>query len=396
MLNTDEKINRTQFSEITLVIISLGLSLVYTFFNIYSVLLAIFMLPFVFDLKVRHINLLIIVALSTIISEISESLRFLIVLFSLTFLAFNFFKKYGIKFGHYQRIPKSFMIYFILLFVAFFFSTVFSLNISNSIIEVVRTIVFFFLVYMLYVLIENVTDLIFVIVGLLISTLIISVSIWGSFLTSEYDITSLIAKTQFRAIGLYSNVNAPGSYLIAIVPFLVAAINFPSLKKLKLLFVTLLMFILFGALLSVSRSALIGTFTALLITLYFLNRKIFNFSFVLGSLILCLLILLPEFDDLFSLYLRFDSGLTYRDDLWNVAISVFKDFPLTGIGPGNYTDVMLKYFPLMLDSWKAEIILLMRDVTPGSNLSHNFYLAMLSDLGILGLISADIFNNNLL
>lgn len=388
MLYPYDKIHKNHFNEFAIVIISISLSLSYILLKSYSFLIIVILLPLIFNLKIRHINLIIIIALSTIISEISESLRVMVVLLSFSVLIFSFLKKYGTKTRNYRRTPESFLIYFLLLCLAFFFSTVFSLNVSNSLIEVFRTIIFFLFIYVLYSLIENVTDLIFVIIGLIISTIIISLSIWDSFLFSGYDIYSLIAKTQFRAIGLYSNVNAPGSYLIAIVPFLVASIVYPGLKKLRLPIVTVLVFILFSAMLSVSRSALIGIFTAILVTLYFLNRKVFKYGIVSSIIILFLLIILPEFDDLFSLYLRFDSGLTYRDDLWKIAFNIFKDFPLTGIGPGNYTDVMLKYFPLMLGSWKAEIILLMRDVTPGSNLSHNFYLSMLSDLGILGLISS--------
>jgi O-antigen ligase len=304
------------------------------------------------------------------------------------YLLYAFLKKYGEKFENYPAIQKPLTFYFLLLSVSLFFSTIFSLNVLNSLIEVIRTGVFFLFIYILYSLLHDVKDLVYVIAGIIIASIIISISIWVNFLNSGNDIASLIAQNQFRAIGLYSNVNAPGSYIIATIPFLFSFLHYEKLKKFRCGFYFMILLMLAAISLTASRSALIGISVASLVAIYLTNRKLFKSIIWFVLLVLFVFLLVPSLNELTTFYLRFDSGLTYRQDLWDISFGMFNDHPLTGIGPGNYTQTMLNYFPLMFDSWKAEIILLMRDVTAGTNLSHNFYIAMLSDLGILGLISA--------
>lgn len=388
MVRIYEKINNIKINNSFLLIASFTLVLLFLAFDIYSFVIVLILISIIFKIETRNFILIIVIALSTLISDINENLRITVVLMIVIFLIFTFLKKYGTTYNKFPLVQRSLLIYFFILATSFLISIIFSIDISNSIIELLRTILFFILIYIIYSLINNVKDLVYLIIGLVISTIIISISIWVSFINSGNNIASLIAKNQFRVIGLYSNVNAPGSYIIATLPFLIAIINYSKLIISKYLIFTIILLLTTGILLTASRSAFLGTFVGVSIAIYLTNKKLFKVILISFILVVCFFILVPKLNELISFYLRFDSGLTYRQDLWEISYGIFKDYPFTGIGPGNYTEVMLKYFPLMFDSWKSEIIFSMMDVTYGSNLSHNFYIAMLSDLGILGIISA--------
>lgn len=58
--------------------------------------------------------------------------------------------------------------------------------------------------------------------------------------------------------------------------------------------------------------------------------------------------------------------------LWEVAVSIFRDHPWTGVGPNNYHSVFAQYFSGTLDGEK----------TWGS--AHNLYLHQLAERGLLG------------
>jgi len=90
----------------------------------------------------------------------------------------------------------------------------------------------------------------------------------------------------------------------------------------------------------------------------------------------------------FTFILRVQEGLANRDYLWKLAYSMIKDNPILGIGPGSYKFEMFNYFPVMLTSWEGKLFVELYTLTLGKNNSHNFYLAMFTDLGVLGFISS--------
>ena len=61
--------------------------------------------------------------------------------------------------------------------------------------------------------------------------------------------------------------------------------------------------------------------------------------------------------------------------LWDVALKIFKDHPLFGVGPDNYGLVFNRYFHMRLEG----------ETTWGS--AHNLYLHQLAERGLLGLLA---------
>ena len=75
---------------------------------------------------------------------------------------------------------------------------------------------------------------------------------------------------------------------------------------------------------------------------------------------------------------RTDGG-TGRSDLWEVAVVIARDRPLTGVGAGNFPAVEARYATHEVDIARIDLVL---DKT---KVVHNMYLSVLSELGVVGL-----------
>lgn len=371
----------------TLFIASIVLSIIFVLVP-YQILFTMLFITSVYNrIGTIHILGLIIILLTSLISEVDENLRFYVLIFSTIFLIVKNLRIYGFNLNIVPSISKPFKIFLIMLTLALISSSIFGLNPINSLIETARTLFFFVIIYLIYILTYKYNSILTLFWSLTISTLIISSTIIYSFFEFNQSLVSLIAINQIRTTGIYSNVNAPGSYIIATFPFLLYILKFNKIWYQKIIITSLLIIELAALILTASRSGIVGAFVTLFFSLYILNKKLFNFFIITFLLIGIVFFVDIGFNETISSYLRFSSGLTYRDALWEVALEMFKKNPLTGIGPGNYSGIMINYLPLPLDSWKAVNIIKMLNVTGGTNLSHNFYLSILSDLGLFGLMS---------
>ena len=74
-------------------------------------------------------------------------------------------------------------------------------------------------------------------------------------------------------------------------------------------------------------------------------------------------------------------GGTGRSDLWSVATSVIADHPVVGVGAGN--------FPVVAREYAAETINLpyVHLVVDTPKETHNAYLGVFADLGLVGLLA---------
>ena len=93
----------------------------------------------------------------------------------------------------------------------------------------------------------------------------------------------------------------------------------------------------------------------------------------------------PISDGLILIF-RLSEGVSQRDYLWQLAFNIISANPLIGIGPGAYSFEMFNYFPILLNSYEGQLFIELQKNSLGFNGSHNFYLALFSDLGVLGLL----------
>ena len=104
-----------------------------------------------------------------------------------------------------------------------------------------------------------------------------------------------------------------------------------------------------------------------------------------------LVLIFPELIDLFLTFFRSGRVLeNTRYFLWDMAFGMYGDHPIFGVGPGQFQDNMYKYLPVLYGSWEESQISLLNDVAGKNNvgIAHNFFISKLSELGILGIMTA--------
>jgi O-antigen ligase len=76
-----------------------------------------------------------------------------------------------------------------------------------------------------------------------------------------------------------------------------------------------------------------------------------------------------------------------RYNLWDISFSIIQNHTIFGVGPGNFGSYMYKYNPIMLNSYSSIDMRYIYEFASVGH-SHNFFLFMFSEMGILGLINS--------
>ena len=186
--------------------------------------------------------------------------------------------------------------------------------------------------------------------------------------TSSYAKDILIAK---RAIGTFPSPNIFGSYLIAMF-FLSLAMIKDAGRRIQWFLPPIL--ILSALLLTKSAGAWLSLFITLLILVVWLKPKKYKNAALLLIVVAFLAVFSFIIKDRWERFVDFNSpqnSITQRLDYWRTAIRVIKEHPFTGVGPGNFQEVFLKY--------KVGL-------STDTRYAHNIFLHTWSETGILGLI----------
>ena len=203
-----------------------------------------------------------------------------------------------------------------------------------------------------------------VFVSMCIGVLVAGYSYWYNYLTLEIS----------RANGMLGSVNIFGGTIILVLPFIVA-LTYKLRNNIlyRILGLITVGYLLLTLLMIQSRGALLGLgalVTVYIVLLYKIKSITFKqFFFVISLEIICASVCYFYFYDLLH------RGYDYvRPALWQVAWNIFNEYPITGIGFGNYSskyvsDVFVS--PLLMEKsvWTH---------------AHNIYLKFLSETGIIG------------
>ncbi|HEY6906843.1 MAG TPA: O-antigen ligase family protein [Ignavibacteriaceae bacterium] len=275
-----------------------------------------------------------------------------------------------------------------LLYVSMIISTFFSEYFYSGVEQIIKQSVFFIIVYIIYSFMDRIKYIKTVLAALTFAAIVITISILSEYLSTGFNVVDTAVGKEIRMTGILSNINAAGSFYGALFPILLSLAGIIKVSKYKILLYVLNIFLFCGIIFTTSRSAYLGILAGTLFVFYILNKKLFvKFIIILGTAILIVFIT-PSLNNFFSIFLRFESGVSQRDHLWALSIHMIKDHPFFGIGPGAYSYEMLNYFPVLLNTWVGQQLIILRDVTFGANNSHNFFLFFASDMGVLGLITA--------
>jgi O-antigen ligase len=169
------------------------------------------------------------------------------------------------------------------------------------------------------------------------------------------------------------NPNAYGAYLILIIfPVIMLGVYEKNRYK-KIIYILLSSLILTNILMTYSRNAELGFGLGLLVLTVIYSYKLI---FALGGFGFLICFIPSVFQRIKSITNM--SGNVIRIKLWKTALMMIKEHPILGVGNGNYVtrynEYIFKYKDLRYYSYR-------------NFPSHNSYLKVQSELGIIGIVS---------
>ncbi len=295
------------------------------------------------------------------------------ILFTLLLLQLSFFSVNILKNRNHPPLPgvpgatfptlPGYYKYFLLFILATFISTLFAIDISLSLNDN-REFFIYLLIPLLLLVLNSRKRLLYSALVVLASALVSS--LWGI-------VQSVIngINLDHRLQGATSHwMTYAGLLMFPFIFFFVYAF-YEKRKKIKMLLTLSLAIILIPILLSLTRSVWVGIFIALGIFIIYYKPKILV---LVIPVFLCLLLLLPgsvksRLTSIFDM-----NNDTNKDRLYmvQIAVKIFKDYPLTGVGPNGIEKVYHLYKPAAAEQTNTHL--------------HNNFLQILAERGIFALI----------
>jgi len=272
-----------------------------------------------------------------------------------------------------------------------------------------ETIQFGWLVAMIFFLANAIRDERLVVklqILLLIVSVIASVVGLYQYVLVREPVAGLITTTRFRAVGFYDQPNAFGSFLIGVIPMAVGSLlvlpsmnlPVPTKKRIQLLLGVSVFILTMCLLATFSRGSWIGLVVGGSVLLVILWKMIHWHRLVAVTAVgsVAALIIVFDVEQQPSIVDPEFAGRSFSNQqrflLASTAIQMAMDYPLFGIGFGNYPKRLPEYASAELKS------LLQRDYDPVSkrffvnpekeptiDLVHNMFLQVLCETGITGL-----------
>jgi len=374
------------------IIISIILSLVFVLLLPISQWVIVLLLLFIL-LPLTNERLLVnltIVLFLLLVSDVGETIRVISNLTAFLYLTFVFVKQYGTKFITYPRFPDSVTILILLVLVSMILSSLASVNLSISLVETFRQIIFFLLSYLYFALLKSGEKLgyLFAIIysGSLLGLFIILI-----FFISGTDLTQFITMGFVKEGGYFHNASGPGGILAVAIPLTLSYLFYIHKKDKKLYNLMLGLFFvqILGLIITNSRGAILSVIISIIVISFMLKRRMFKrvVMSAIGAVVL-IFMFLPSIFDLLGLYFRV-AGILENSRLlfWQMSIDIIRNNPIFGTGPGVFKSFMYNHLPVMLGTWDATQIGWIYDLSALGE-SHNFILFKGSELGILGLLTA--------
>lgn len=195
-----------------------------------------------------------------------------------------------------------------------------------------------------------------------------------SFTISKSPNVNVEGGTVVRYPSFFQDPQKYGQFLAAVSLFTLLSFNSNKLSILKLtLFVVSGIALLYTG----ARAPLGGWLLALVLFILFIpiDRKYFLFPFFI-----LLPVFLIKYYEIIPVFNRasMDDSYSFRNDIWSIAYSIFEEYPISGIGLGNYQRYV-EYFH------SDQYWIVDNDITFYDH-PESGYLKLLVEMGILGFI----------
>lgn len=204
-----------------------------------------------------------------------------------------------------------------------------------------------------------------------VKTIVLSLSI-GAAIVSVGGLVDLFSYPQLMRLHTSFGAQIYGTYLLYVLPFFVGFMIFHPSIKLKLIsFVAAVpvfaVFIFHG-----SRGIWVGLIVGFIVTIILCNKKR---GYLLG-LITLVIVLIGSFNFTSGRVMKLgnDSNVEARLHMWEAAMNIAQEYPVLGVGLGNYGDLMQDYYPDEAEGAQRHLH------------AHNTYLEVLAEMGIVGFL----------
>lgn len=214
---------------------------------------------------------------------------------------------------------------------------------------------------------------IFVITGALVSVYGIYQYLFaGSFASSSFVDKEMFQDIKTRVNGTFDNPNVLGEYLLFVIP-MIASLFMSAKGWMKKIFYAALGGVTAICLaLTYSRGCYLGLLLALAVFVLLISLK-WIIAFLLGVMVVPVFLPQSIINRFSSIGNMADSSTSYRVSIWKGAIDMIKDYWYRPIGQG--TTAFNSIYPLYSYSGV------------GAQHTHNLFLQLLIETGILGMIS---------
>jgi len=296
-------------------------------------------------------------------------LAFVLAGFGSLFLSFLFDRKRKMKYFSVNRY-----IYFYAFI--YLFATLTSVTRKASFLGGILTVCFILFSIVLSNAIEtkkqfNVIVFFFICIGVLVSFYGFYQYLFPSKFSGVWHDVGMFETINFRVYSTLENPNVLGEYFLIVIPFSAAfCINSKSWFN-RLFFAACSGIMMVCLVLTYSRGCYIGIIAAAVVFLVLWDRR---FIFLGIGVLILLPFILPEtiINRFLSIGNMADSSTSYRVYIWLGTIAMLKDYWLCGIGPGM--EAFNRVYPLYAYN------------SISAPHSHNLFLQIVCDTGIVGLI----------
>lgn len=324
--------------------------------------------------------------LITITTGLSASLRLLVQLVNIFLLFYFFFRNYQIDYRKYPKIPGSIILLVLLILSSMIVSILFSDYPWTGIIPILRTSLFFLIVYLFYSLIKNERELKLYISVFVITAISLFFFVIYLFYSANFDIIQFQRYLLIDGEQNYIHKNTIGSLFVMAISIILAYYFSQSNSNRKRVIALTIFLLIIGLVITNARAAIFSLIVSTSFIFYVLNKKIF-YRLLFGIVIIIPVLLIEPISDIIELYFRLDRIFSGRDLIVEATYQIIADNPIFGTGPAVAKIEMGKNIPFMIGS--SDWFFLNRHIDSiGMGHAHNFYLFFLSELGILGFIAS--------
>lgn len=369
---------------IYLLILSIGLSIIFIDYLFFIILSFVFLFFIMNNLKPTTI-ISTFVLLVVVTSGFGETIRFIIQILTVSILLILFLKDYGLDVKNYPSVSKEIILLVAAILLVMILSLLFTEFLYLGVIQVIRSIFFFLIVYLYFSLIKGYYDLKYFIFALYLGAFIYFGFLFFEIISSNFDIINLNQTLLLDEGTSFIHRNAIGSFFsICILITLAFLMKYPVNRSNKIYLIFLVSFMILALVLTNSRAAILTLLVGVSF-IFFKENKKYLYRLFLAMIIGLSLLLIEPISDALNLYLRLERISTGRDYILETVFNIISNNPIIGAGPAASKFEMYNYLPYMFGTHQEYFLSkLINQIEFGH--AHNFYLFFYTDLGILGFV----------